>query len=49
MRNFYFAPKSDRQNERGKKFIDTSKGNLSVAPTGKTEDKGEDYEGEEKA
>lgn len=48
MRNFYFAPKSDKQNAKGKKFVDPMKGNLSFAPTGKTEDISPE-EGEEKA
>ena len=47
-RNFYFAPKSENQNKPGASFIQSSKGTLSKAPTGKEISEEEEEEGEEK-
>lgn len=49
-RNFYFAPKAENQNKPGASFIQSSKGTLSKAPTGKeiSEEEEEEEEGEEK-
>ena len=47
-RNFYFAPKSENQNKSGASFIQSSKGTLSKAPTGKEISEEEEEEGEEK-
>ncbi len=46
-RNFYFAPKSEDQNKKGNPFVQSSKGKLSKAPTGKSIVE-EEEDGEEK-
>lgn len=45
-RNFYFAPKSDSQNKPGTSFVQSSKGTLSKAPTGKSISEEEEEGGE---
>ena len=47
-RNFYFAPKAENQNKPGTSFVQSSKGTLSKAPTGKRITEEEDEEGGEK-
>ena len=43
-RNFYFAPKAENQNAPGKKFVDSSAGKLSKAPTGEEQEEQEEEE-----